>query len=189
MTKKEQSRVRTRALVHMQALLAVAATESACHTKDKTTDAGSDATAFGPPSADAGAPVFNGDPLAADPDASVVSERNHGYAVVDPMPRPAHCPDVAEKIKATATKSGEEVVLRLSNAGGYSGFKYEKTQIPTVYNGTYVKHSLDASGTMVITMKLSANTSNVSVKGTCNKGAVTISASFGPDLHVYVNEY
>jgi hypothetical protein len=198
MTKKEPQvarSVRARALMHMQRMLATSAaamavTETACHTGRKSNDAGSDATVFGPPTldgVDAAVAVVNNDV----PDANViVSERHHGYAVVDPMPRPAHCPDVAEHMKATAAKSGEDVVVRVNNAGGYSGFKYDRTQKPLVYGGTYVKHSLEASGTMVVTFKPSApGNVSVSLKGACSKGGVTISVYVASDLTTTLSEY
>jgi hypothetical protein len=198
MTKKEPQvarSVRTRALIHMQRMLATSAAaiavgDTACHTGNKTNDAGSDATAFGPPAidgVDAAVAVINNDT----PDANVVvSERNHGYAVVDPMPRPAHCPDVAAHMKATASKSGDNIVVRVDNAGGFSNFKYDKTQKLLVYGGTYVKHSLEANGTMVVTLKPDATGSaSVSLKGTCSKGAATISVYVASDLTTSVSEY
>jgi hypothetical protein len=197
MTKKEPLRsVRARALIHMQRLLATSAaamavSETACHTGSKTNDAGSDATAFGPPAVDVDASVASSVINNDAPDANVVvSERNHGYAVVDPMPRPAHCPDVAAHMKATAAKSGDNIVLRVNNAGGFSNFKYDKDQKPVVYGGTYVKHSLEASGTMVVTVKPNGTDyASVSLKGTCSKGAATISVYVGSDLVPSLSEY
>jgi hypothetical protein len=169
---------------------AMAVSETACHRDGKTSDAGSDATAFGPPAidgVDAATAVGNNDA----PDANVVvSERHHGYAVVDPMPRPAHCPDVAAHMKATAAKSGDDIVLRVNNAGGFSNFKYDKVQKPLVYGGTYVKHSLEASGTMVVTLRPDATGyASVSLKGSCSKGAATISVYVGSDLTPSISEY
>lgn len=193
-TKKEgpPSRVRARAVIHMQRMLATSAAamafgETACHRGPKTTDAGPDGTAFGPPAADAQTPTV----LTTDtPDANLVSlERDHGYAVVDPMPRPAHCPDVAQHMKATAAKAGENVVVRIDNAGGYSGFKFDKAQRLITYSGTYVKHSVDASGTMIVTVKPGADGSaSLSMKGNCNKGLVTINAYCASDLTVTLSE-
>lgn len=170
---------------------AMAVGETGCHRGDKSGDAGTDAVAFGPPaSGDGSAPVV----VASPPDAGnvVVPERHHGYAVVDPMPRPAHCPTLQSYIKGTAKRAAGGIVITLTSAGGREGFKYVSST-PTVFAGRLAKNSIDGNGNALVTVvpDAGADTVIVSVRGTCGtEGPVTISATVVlPEMSVTIHQF
>lgn len=197
MTKKTSS-VRARALVHMQRLIAtsaaVAAANEACHPKAQLSEG--DAVPFGPPKApDASdtpvADAADAAPVVAVPDANTTTTgRDHGYMVVDPVPRPAHCPNIAPKIHGKVARAGKNLVVTLSPADGRPDFTYVVGQTPTAYGGKIISAKIDTASAVVTVAPVSADYLSISVKGHCDKGFVTISAGIdSAQLSVSMSEY
>lgn len=194
---------RARALVHMHRMLATSAAalavgDTACHRGDRNAPETSDA-AFGPPAVEDASmtvPPVGTFPVNDAPEDGgtttklVVQPRDHGYAVVDPMPRPAYCPAVHKLIKGTAKRVGADVVVTLGNAGGKNKFRYTG-QAPSLYSGTLVKHTVDARGSAVVTVQPGPSDVSFSVRATCDDGAlVSVNATVNvSSLTVVVNVY
>lgn len=125
-----------------------------------------------------------------------------GYAVVDPVPPPAHCPEIGPLIKAQAVFVENEGVLQLvvtlSMPPDRPDFKYVADAPVVVYGGTLVKSEVKGDGvTATLTVPSTATSVSVSAKGVCNQGPSTLSASvnwngvpkLGTTLLPYVNQY
>lgn len=104
-----------------------------------------------------------------------------GYAVVDPMPPPAHCAGVAKMVRATAkfVKAGNDVVLvaHFPKPVGRSDYTYSGTAA-SVYGGEVL--STDAKPDAVtVTVKPEAGVRNVNitVKGNCDAGPSSVMAT------------
>ncbi len=190
---KEQSAPRSRTVAHMQRLLATAAAVGVA-----TVSCGKEKTATDPSGERQGCgkkPGSSGDPSSS-------SGQSSGYAVVDPMPPPAHCPDVAPTVKATATwiqGDGGALLLDVFFPNPpRADYKYVKDAQPTVYTGTMTSHTVKDDGVHVfVTPDPTAKNTSVSVKGTCDKGPGTLTANVswaeapkvGGVTVVYVSEY
>jgi len=104
-----------------------------------------------------------------------------GYAVVDPMPPPAHCAGVAQLVRATAkfVKAGTEVQLevRFPNPVGRDDFKYSGTAA-TSYGGKVVT-TAQKPDAVTVTIKPDATATNatITVKGNCNAGPSSVMAN------------
>lgn len=136
-------------------------------------------------------------------DPNTSSGGSSGYAVVDPMPPPAHCPDVAPNVKATATfeqGDGGKLVLKVHFPMpiGRSDWSYVKDSPPMTYTGALVASEVKADGVhVVVTPDLTGRNANVSVKGNCDKGPGTLSAMIswtgdpkpGMTANIYLAEY
>jgi hypothetical protein len=172
---------RARTLAHMQRLLATAAAVSvagslSCGKESKTTQGGCNK----PKEVNANAPD-GGDVANDTPDANGM-----GYAVVDPMPMPAYCRGIDALIHASAKvveqpNGATHVIVTFPLPKDRADFKYVSDAPVVGYGGSVVKSEHKADG-LVVTMKadVASNPSSymtVSVKGTCNQGPTTLSAS------------
>jgi hypothetical protein len=117
-----------------------------------------------------------------DPNASS-GGGSSGYAVVDPMPTPAHCPGTAAKITPVVSfESGDggalDIVLVLSMPADMVDFKYVNDAPAYVYGGKVVSHEVTAKGVKTrIAVEATATNASLSVKTTCNAGPGTIMAN------------
>lgn len=107
-----------------------------------------------------------------------------GYAVVDPMPPPVHCPNIAPLVHPTVkfTPFGNgamEIVVHFPNPTGRADYKYVKDAGAVSYGATVTKTDVRADG-VTVTARLPQDATSsitVNVKGTCSKGPGTLSAS------------
>ena len=171
---------RHRTMAHMQRLLATAA-------------------AVGVASAGVGAVAATGAAAAgcgkstkvpdgkSDGSAAVDNNGNtSGYAVVDPMPPPAHCPGVAKAVAASAKfvagDAGSAVlVVRFPNPKGRDDYTYLKDAVSVAYGGAVLKTEVKPDAVTVTvkpdaTSTTSAATVTVTVKGHCDAGPSSIMA-------------
>lgn len=118
-----------------------------------------------------------------------------GYAVVDPMPPPAHCPGIADAIAATATREGDVVVVRFPLPSNRADYKYMTDSPAYAYDATVVSSAVK-DGAIVVTLRPESGVRRfgVSVKGFCDAGPSTISADVswegdGGALTVLLNDY
>lgn len=126
-----------------------------------------------------------------------------GYAVVDPVPTPAYCPNLAQKIHATALAvdgdAGDLLVdVYLPLIGDRPDVKYVADAAPIAYNATVVQTWRQKGGVTVrLKPQANAQSASVSVKIMCDHGPGTISANLsmpkppkpGQAVVVYVSEY
>ena len=104
-----------------------------------------------------------------------------GYAVVDPMPPPAHCAGVAQLVRATAkfVKVGADIQLevRFPNPVGRDDYKYSG-KVATSYGGTVVS-TAQKPDAVTVTIKPDATATNatITVKGNCNAGPSSVMAN------------
>lgn len=125
-----------------------------------------------------------------------------GYAVVDPMPTPAHCPEIGPllvpKARFVAAGAAVHAVLDMPLAPGRDDFKYVSDAVPVAYGVSVVKTEAKPDG-VTVTAKIEpdAKYASVSVKATCNQGPTTISAQLswtgdakpGTEIAVIVTQY
>lgn len=104
-----------------------------------------------------------------------------GYAVVDPMPPPAHCAGVAKLVRATAKFAKQangdiHLEVRFPNPVGRDDFKYNG-KAATSYGGAVVSSAQKPDAVTVI-IKPDANATNatITVKGNCNAGPSSVMA-------------
>jgi hypothetical protein len=198
---------RARTLAHMQKLLATATAMGVSATAcTKQQDPAPKTTPISPESTDAQAtneqPVDAGMMVVASASAIPSSSTSTtapsttaakippppltptGYAVVDPMPPPVHCPNIAPLVHPTVkfTPFGNgamDVVVHFPNPTGRADYKYVKDAEATSYGATVTKTDVRADGVTVTARLPGDATSNVTVnvKGTCTKGPGTLSAS------------
>ncbi len=166
---------RARTVAHMQRLLAAATALGVVGAAGATT------TACGKTTKVPGEDDAKDGGGKANPDQGSSSGNSSGYAVVDPMPPPAHCAGVAQLVRATAkfVKAGKDVhlVVRFPNPVGRDDFKYNG-KVATTYGGNVV--GTDAKPDAVtVTLKpdADATTATVGVKGNCNAGPSSILAN------------
>jgi hypothetical protein len=128
---------------------------------------------------------------------------NSGYAVVDPMPPPAHCPGIAQTLAPTAAfEAGDAgalvLAMRLPLPKDRADFKYVDDAPAYVYGCKVVSHAVEAEGTTTrVTVDPGVTSVSVSVKTTCNQGPGTIMANVswtgapkpGDHPNVSLNEY
>ena len=166
---------RHRTMAHMQRLLAAAAAVGVAGVGAGTVAlAGAATTACG---------KTTKVPDANDNHATDNNGNTSGYAVVDPMPPPAHCPGVAQTIAASAKfvrgDAGEAfLVVRFPNPKGRDDYKYVKDAIAVAYGGKVLKTDVKDDA-VTVTLRPDAGSSNVTVtvKGHCDAGPSNIMAS------------
>lgn len=202
---------RQRTLLHMQRLLAtaaamttagcgkqdvtnaptIAADEAGAHPASTTSTAKEDDASAGPiadsNAIDAGPPAYAVIPEAgAAVDGGVVAQPRPpvmptGYAVVDPMPPPAHCPGIAPlvtpKVAFAAKGAKVEASVQFPLPKGRADYHYTKGAPAIVYGGQHVATSVTATGVTVTALVESTATHvSIAVKGTCNQGPGTLTA-------------
>lgn len=105
-----------------------------------------------------------------------------GYAVVDPMPPPAHCAGVAMLVRATAKfvkgdAGGLLLEVRFPNPVGRSDYKFLGT-VATSYGGKVVKVEGTPDGVTVrLEPEPNVTSTTVTVKGNCNQGPSNVMAN------------
>jgi hypothetical protein len=109
-----------------------------------------------------------------------------GYAVVDPMPKPAHRRDLAPVVDVEVTAREVRGVLfvavKFSNPRGRPDFRYVSDAKAVVMGGSVLTTETTPDGIVVNVSVDSAAPDastylNVAVKGTCNDGPTTLSAT------------
>lgn len=169
---------RHRTMAHMQRLLATAAAMGVASGAIGTAGvaaAGAAATGCGKSTK---VPDANG--------GTTTPENNgntSGYAVVDPMPPPAHCPGVAQTVAASAkfvagdAGGGPLLVVRFPNPKGRDDYKYLKDAVSVSYGGTVVKKEVTPDAvTVTVKPEPTAQNATVTVKGHCDAGPSNIMA-------------
>jgi hypothetical protein len=187
---------RSRTVAHMQRLLATAAAVGVASFSCGKERAANDGTV------ERGCGKGKRAGSSGDPNASS-GGTSSGYAVVDPMPTPAHCPDIAPLVKATAkfvAGDGGGVLLevRMPKPEGRADYNYIADAQPVIYGGTLVKRAIKDDG-VDVTVRPDANATTVmvSVHGRCDKGPGTLAANvswkgpaaIGTAPGVFVSEY
>lgn len=145
------------------------------------------------------------------PDANLsTTSGSSGYAVVDPVPPPAHCPGSAASIvaKASLVKARKNdagaalavvLVLEPPTSPGQPDFHFVNDAPAYVYGGTVVSHMVvrDGKATTIVAIPPGTTNATISVKATCSMGPTTIMAGLtippnakaGDTVAVSVNEY
>lgn len=185
---------RQRTIAHMQRMLTMGAAVGlafGCGKTTKPAEAGGESRGCGKGSA------TNDDAGANNVTTST------GYAVVDPVPTPAYCPNLAQKIHATAlaveSDAGDLLVdVYFPLVGDRPDVKYVADATPVAYAATVVQ-TWHQKGGVTVRVKPQGDTQNasVSVKIMCDHGPGTISANLsmpkrpkpGQGVAVYVSEY
>jgi hypothetical protein len=164
---------RHRTMAHMQRLLATAAAVGVA-----TAGAGTIA-ALGATTAGCGKSTKVPDGNDAKPDNN---GNTSGYAVVDPMPPPAHCPGIAQLVAASAkfvvADGGEPLlVVRFPNPKGRSDYKFLEGAPSVAYGGIIAKTDVKPDA-VTVTIKPEAAAANVTVtvKGHCDAGPSNVMA-------------
>jgi hypothetical protein len=162
---------RARTMAHMQRLIATAAALGV------TTGASALELGCGKTTKVPGESDDAGGTGAKPPDTGNTS----GYAVVDPMPPPAHCAGVAKLVRASAKfvkQANGELYLevRFPNPVGRDDFKYNN-KVATSYGGT-VSSTAQKPDAVFVVVKPDANATNatITVKGNCNAGPSSVMA-------------
>lgn len=136
--------------------------------------------------------------LTAEPPPTVNPIPPTGYAVVDPVPRPAHCPDVAAAMTSKAT-FGKNGALTLEVHGpARPDFRWVRDAKPVVYGGSVKSFSFsNADAVVEIAPTGGVQVASVSLRAFCSKGPITIAASIswsgepkaGVEPSASLNEY
>jgi len=171
---------RSRTLAHMQRMLATATAVAV---------AGTGSISCGKEVKNGGSEKQGcGSKIKGSTSSSSGESSSSGYAVVDPMPTPAFCPGISKIITPSARLSEEGGVLRLtltlSKPTARDDWKYVSDAPVTIMNGTMEKTVVLPDGTITVVAKVDPSlvdsgsvSMNIAVKGTCNQGPTTISAS------------
>ncbi len=102
-----------------------------------------------------------------------------GYGVVDPLPPPSNCPNIASTITAKATwklDNGQYVVIVELSVPGKTDASYVDADPSVTYGGTLVSRTLN-QGALSIVIKPASNTENagLSVQVHCSAGNANLS--------------
>ncbi len=170
---------RHRTMAHMQKLLATAAAMSVASGAVGTVAVAAAGAAA------AGCGKSTKVPDATGGGTTTTPENNgntSGYAVVDPMPPPAHCAGVAKTVAASAKfvkgdPAGAFLMVRFPTPKGRDDYKYLEKAVSVSYGGSVLKTDVKPDA-ITVTVKPDAGVESVTVtvKGHCDAGPSNIMA-------------